>query len=253
MSEHCHDTAVERADPPASSSIRPPKPARWASRCTRSRTRTASPPPMLRTGGRGPAAVTASTAARATSRTSTKSRYADRSPSRSTASGSGPASRNRAATRPGSPVGGAPGPTGLPTRSTTASRPEAATATVPASLVAPYGPSGRVAAASVALVPGSPGPYSAADPRCTRRARGAACRSAAHRAAGPRALTSARVTASPPVAPAQLITASGAASARVPASRSGGSPARSMRRPAPGERPAPGSCVSGRSRRRATT
>lgn len=254
MSEHCHDTCADRADPPdPASMIRPRKRAASASRRTRSRTGRASPPPMFSTGGSGPAAVTASRAARATSRASTKSRWADRSPSRSSASGSGPASASRRPTRPGSPVGGAPAPTGFPTLSTVASSPDAVTATVPASLVAPYGPAGRVAADSVTRTPGSEGPYSAAEPRWTRRAPGAATRSAAHSTAGPRAFTSARVTASPPVAPAQLTTASGAASASRAARSRGRSVARSTVMSAAGERPATRTRTSGRARRCSAT
>ncbi len=108
--------------------------------------------------------------ARATSLTSTKSRYPDRSGIRTWDSSRSSARRSPSASRPNSEAVGAPGPTTSNTLSTAASSPEASTSSVPASFETPYGPTGRGSALSDTGTPPGTGPYSAAEPTCTSRA-----------------------------------------------------------------------------------
>lgn len=95
--------------------------------------------------GRGP--NTAATTAAATSRTSTKSRYAPSGPSRIRPLWSARAWRSLRTAWPATFSAGSPGPTGLNTRSTTpSSRPSAtarSTSRVAASRVIPYVLTGR--------------------------------------------------------------------------------------------------------------
>ncbi len=138
MSACCQETAADRAEPAPLSSIRPVKPAAATRPSAIERTGAARPLATFRTAGSGPAARTAARTARATSRTSTKSRWAERSPTvRTPPPPLAAAAASSAASRPGSEPAGAPGPTGLKTRSTTASSPLPATARLPASLEAP--------------------------------------------------------------------------------------------------------------------
>ncbi len=108
--------------------------------------------------------------ARATSRTSTKSRYPDRSGIRTWCSPCSSARRRPSESRPNSEAVGEPGPTTSKTRSTAAFSPEEITSSVPASLDTPYGPTGRGSAVSGIGAPAGIGPYSAAEPTCTSRA-----------------------------------------------------------------------------------
>src|SRR5690606_827694 len=109
--------------------------------------------------------------------------------------------------------GGSPGPTGLNTRSATASRaPSVAlssTSRVLASRVTPYTLSGAAGASSRTGTPGVTAPYSAAEPSTTSRAAGAATRMASTSRAVTRTLASTRATGPPDRRPAQLTTTSG--------------------------------------------
>ncbi len=95
-----------------------PVPLASISPVTTSRDNTASPRPMLSTGGNGSSASAAATIARATSRTSTKSRQVPSGPSTTL-----PLVRIWSTVRPSSVLGGEPGPVRLKIRSTVASNP----------------------------------------------------------------------------------------------------------------------------------
>ncbi len=110
--------------------------------------------------------------ARATSRASTKSRYAPSGPKRTLRCPAARAARRVAAARPGRVPSPSPAPSGFVRRSAAACTRPARTASsiraVPASLLAPYGLRGRAGSSSRLACPCGVRPYSAAEDRCTR-------------------------------------------------------------------------------------
>lgn len=161
-------TPGRKPGPASSSWSAPPYPATRARTAAASRSFTERPVPMLTTPWA--AEREAACTARATSRTSTKSRCTPSPASLSSPSPDCMALRIASARRPSGDPAGVPGPTGEKTRSTMASRPEPRTSSVPASLLTPYGPPGRGTASSAVEDPGWEGPYSEAQPSWTRRA-----------------------------------------------------------------------------------
>ncbi len=191
--------------------------------------------------------------ARATSRTSTKSRCAPRPPSFSSPSPDCMARRMASARRPSGEPAGVPGPAGEKTRRTTASSPEPRTSSVAASLLTPYGPPGRGTASSAVEEPGWLGPYSALHPICTRRAPQPLRRRASQTVATATVLWRVSSRAPPLVAPAQLTTTPGWTASRKRVRAPGLPEARSKRTSASSPRPRAVSCTAGSASRRSAT
>lgn len=175
--------------------------------------------------------------ARATSRTSTKSRCTPRPLSLSSPSPACMARRIASARRPSGEPAGVPGPTGENTRSTTASSPEPRTSSVAASFDTPYGPPGRGTASSAVEEPGWLGPYSEAQPTWTSRAPQPLRRRASQTVATATVLCRVRSRAPPRVAPAQFTTTPGWTASRKRVSAPGLPEARSKRTSASSPRP----------------
>lgn len=235
-----------------SSSCRaPPYPATRARTAAASRSLTARPVPMLTTPWA--AEREAACTARATSRTSTKSRCTPSPLSLSSPSPDCIARRMASARRPSGDPAGVPGPTGEKTRSTTASSPEPSTSSVAASLLTPYGPPGLGTASSAVDDPGWLGPYSAAQPSWTRRAPQPLRRSDSQMVATATVLCRVSSRAPPRVAPAQLTTTPGWTASRKRVSAPGLPVARSNRTSASSPRPSAVSWTAGSASSRSAT